>query len=322
MTSAQPTAAPRDVVVEVAGVFKSFAGRPALRGIDLRVEAGESVGLLGPNGAGKTTLISLLSGLRRPDAGRVRLLGGSPLDPRRRLGLGVTPQATSVPAALRVQEVVDLVAAHYPDPTPTEELLDRFGLAGVGDRQCGALSGGQQRRLMVGLALVGRPRLALLDEPTTGLDVDARDILWAELRAFSRRGSTLLVTSHYLPDTEALADRVVVLNEGRVVADGDVDEIRAQATLSRVRLITSTDVAALRGLPGVVEVTRPETADRVVPRTGRAGSDLVLSTRDSDATVAALVSRGIDYRRLEVASASLEEAFRLLVSPDPPPAAS
>jgi len=295
-------------VIELEAVSKAFGGRPAVRGIDLRVRAGEAVGLLGPNGAGKTTLISLVAGLRRPDTGRVQLLGGSPLDPARRMGLGVTPQATAVPGALRVREVVDLVAAHYPDPTPTDELLDRFGLLSVRNRQCGGLSGGQQRRLMVGLALVGRPRLAVLDEPTTGLDVDARDTLWAELQDYARRGATLLVTSHYFPDVEALASRVVVVNQGQVIADGSVEEIRGRATLARVRLVTAARAGDLAALPAVVEVVEPDG-----PTTGP--REVLLATRDSDATVAGLVTAGLDFHRLKIASATLEEAFRLLVSP-------
>lgn len=295
-----------DVVLDLAGVRRAFGTHVALDDVDLRVRAGESLGLLGPNGAGKTTLLSLVTGLRRPDAGSVRLFGGSPRDPATRVGLGVTPQSTSLPQALRVREVVTLVAGHYPDPVPTPELLSRFGLDRVADKQCGGLSGGQQRRLLVALALVGRPRLAVLDEPTTGLDLDARDVLWRELADYHARGGTLLVTSHYLPDIETLTERLAVLVDGRVVSDGPIGEIRGLARIARVRLRTDAPDAVLRGLPGVLEVV--DTAR------GSASGDGVreIRTRDGDATVRALVATGAPFTDLDVRPASLEDAVRHL----------
>ncbi|MBQ0992940.1 ABC transporter ATP-binding protein, partial [Micromonospora sp. H61] len=198
----------------------------ALDRVDLEVRAGELVGLLGPNGAGKSTLMNLLVGLRRPSSGRVELFGRDPRDPASRRQIGVTPQETGLPGTLRVGEVVDFVSAHYPDPVPRAELLDRFGLADLARRQTGGLSGGQRRRLAVALAFVGRPRLVLLDEPTTGLDVAARHTLWAAIRAFHDDGGTVLLSSHYLEEVEALAHRVVVIGQGRVLADDTVDAVR------------------------------------------------------------------------------------------------
>ena len=193
------------------GVTRTFGGgRRARRRRRSSVGEGQLVGLLGPNGAGKTTLLRLVSGLRRPDSGTVRLFGGDPRDASSRIALGTTPQETGLPPTLRAGEVVDLVGGHYPAPDDPGELLARFGLEDLVARQTGGLSGGQKRRLAVALALVGRPRLVLLDEPTTGLDVEARHVLWQALRDYHADGATVLLTSHYLEEIEALAERVVV----------------------------------------------------------------------------------------------------------------
>src|SRR5262245_12656355 len=159
-------------------VSRRYGDVLALDRVSLDVHPGEIVGLLGPNGAGKSTLLNLLAGLRRPSSGKVELFGGDPRDPARRKKLGVTPQETGLPSTLKVAECVEFVARHFSDPVPTGELIDRFGLSEVARRQTGGLSGGQKRRLAVALAFVGRPRLVLLDEPTTGLDVTARRALW------------------------------------------------------------------------------------------------------------------------------------------------
>ncbi len=299
-------------VAAAIGVSKSFGGQLALDHVSLEVTAGEAVGLLGPNGAGKTTLISLLTGLRRADAGRVTLLGGMPTDPVSRLGLGVTPQATAVPASLRVREIVALVSAHFPDARPCPGLLEEFGLTEVADRQSGGLSGGQQRRLLVALALVGRPRIVLLDEPTTGLDVEARETLWAALHRFRAGGGTMVITSHYLAEIEALASRVVVMDRGRIIADGTVAQIRRHVELRHISLVTSATVAVLSTLPGVVSVEAPVTqssADGVTR----------IATRDADAAVRALIRADIPFANLEVHGATLEEAFLALTAAAPRP---
>ncbi|MDG4807292.1 ABC transporter ATP-binding protein [Micromonospora sp. WMMD1120] len=271
----------------------------ALDRVDLEVRAGELVGLLGPNGAGKSTLMNLLVGLRRPSSGRVELFGGDPRDPATRRQIGVTPQETGLPGTLRVGEVVDFVSAHYPDPVPRAELLDRFGLAELAKRQTGGLSGGQRRRLAVALAFVGRPRLVLLDEPTTGLDVAARHTLWDAIRAFHDDGGTVLLSSHYLEEVEALAHRVVVIGQGRVLADDTVDAVRGIVGVRRVSLVADD----LPDLPGVV-------------RSERVDGRLHLLTTDADELVRALVTTGVTFRDLEVRPTSLEEAFLSITSGD------
>ncbi|MGY0004708.1 ABC transporter ATP-binding protein [Micromonospora sp. I033] len=273
----------------------------ALDRVDLTVRAGELVGLLGPNGAGKSTLLNLLVGLRRPTAGRVELLGGDPRDPASRRQLGVTPQETGLPGTLRVGEVVDFVAAHFPDPVPRGELLDRFGLTDQVRRQCGGLSGGQRRRLAVALAFVGRPRLVVLDEPTTGLDVEARRTLWEAVGGFHAEGGTVLLSSHYLEEVEALAQRVVVIGHGRVLADDSVTAIRGIVGVRRVSLVADD----LPPLPGVVATEHTE---------GRTQ----LLTTDADQLVRDLVTAGVAFRDLEVRPTSLEEAFLALTADDRP----
>lgn len=278
---------------------RSFGDVLALDGVSLDVPAGQLVGLLGPNGAGKSTLISLLLGLRRPSGGRVEIFGGDPREPARRAQLGSTPQETGLPPTLKVREVVDFVARHYPDPLGTAELLDRFGLAEWVGKQCGALSGGQKRRLAVALAFVGRPRLVVLDEPTTGLDVDARRALWDGVRAFHADGGTVLLTSHYLEEVEALAQRVVVIDAGRVVADDSLAAVRSQVQLHRVSL----------RLPAGVSVDSVLVEPALVVQTERDGAVTHLLTPDADALVRGLVRAEVDFAGLQVRGASLEEAF-------------
>jgi ABC-2 type transport system ATP-binding protein len=277
---------------------RSYGPVIALDSVSLDVPAGQLLGLLGPNGAGKTTLLQLLAGLRRPTSGTVELFGGDPREASRRRRLGSTPQETGLPPTLRVQEVVDFVAGHFDHPVPTGELLEQFGLTGLDRRQTGGLSGGQKRRLAVAVAFVGRPDLVLLDEPTTGLDVEARHALWDAVRVYHQGGGTVVLTSHYLEEVEALAERVVVIDQGRVRADGTLAEVRSLVPARRLRL----RVPALPELVGV---------DRI----NHEGDLYELWTADSDAVVRQLVSTGVPFVDLEVSTASLEEAFLALTSP-------
>ncbi|GGQ09792.1 ABC transporter ATP-binding protein [Streptosporangium pseudovulgare] len=273
-------------------VTRRYGSVTALDGVSLDIRRGELVGLLGPNGAGKSTLINLFAGLRRPHSGRVELFGGSPADPVRRRDIGVTPQETGLPSTLRVREVVDFVTAHYPRGAARGELLERFGLTGMERRQIGGLSGGQKRRLAVALAFAGNPRLVFLDEPTTGLDVEARRTLWDAVRDFHAGGGTVVLTSHYLEEVEALAERVVVVDRGRVLADDTVAAVRDIAGMRHVTLTAGE----LPDLPGVV-------------RAERDGSRVLLLTADADALVRALVRADVPFTGLEIRPTSLEEAF-------------
>ncbi|GEL16500.1 ABC transporter ATP-binding protein [Pseudonocardia asaccharolytica] len=275
------------------GVTRRYGATVALDGVDLDVPAGSLTGLLGLNGAGKSTLLNLLVGLRRPDAGQVELFGGSPRDAARRRALGLTPQDTGLPAA----EVLGFVARHYRAPLPAAEVLERFGLTGLERRQTGRLSGGQRRRLAV--AFVGKPRLVVLDEPTTGLDVEARRALWDGVRAFHADGGTVLLTSHYLEEIEQLAQRVVVIGAGRILADGDLDQVRGVVALTMVSLRTP-ELPPLAGIGRVV----------------RTGDRYELHTSDADRLVHDLVHSGVPFSDLQVRPASLEEAFLSLTTPE------
>jgi ABC-2 type transport system ATP-binding protein len=288
-------------VIHVDGVTRRFGDVVALDDVSLDVGPGELVGLLGPNGAGKSTLLSLVSGLRRPDSGTVRLLGGDPRDPASRLGLGVTPQETGLPATLRVGEVVDFVGGHFPDPVPTAEMLEQFGLTEQIRKQTGALSGGQKRRLAVALALVGRPRVLLLDEPTTGLDVTARQTLWEAVRGYHAAGGTVLLTSHYLEEVQALAQRVVVIDRGVVRADDSLDAILRRVGLRHVEVRSGVD---LTSWDGVVRGDRRDDGTQE------------LYTADADALVRGLVTSGVDFHDLRIRGASLEEAFAEMIAED------
>jgi ABC-2 type transport system ATP-binding protein len=213
-------------------VSKRFGETLALEQVDLAVDAGDIVALLGPNGAGKTTALSILLGLRRPDEGRAEVFGVDPRRPSARVAVGVTPQESGFPPTLRVREIVDLVRAHFSDPAPTDELLQRFDLGGIERRQAGGLSGGERRRLSVALAFAGEPAAIFLDEPTSGLDVESRRAVWGEIDRYSADGGTVLLTTHYLDEAQRLASRIVLIARGRVVAEGTADSLAGQASAS------------------------------------------------------------------------------------------
>lgn len=281
-----------DTVAELDRATKRFGGTAALDGVSLAIPRGSVVALLGANGAGKTTALSLLVGLRRPDEGAARLFGDDPRRPAARERLGATPQESGFPPTLRVRELLELVAAHFRSPADRRELLRRFGLDHVADRQAGGLSGGQQRRLAVALAFVGSPELLVLDEPTTGLDVESRQATWAALREFVAAGGTILLTTHYLEEAEALATSIAVIDQGRIVARGTTAEVRARAGVGRVRFASEPVPATCPG-----EVTDD-------------GGTVTIETPDPAATVRALVLGGARLERLTVEPLPLEEALR------------
>jgi len=289
-------------LVTLDHVTRRFGEIVAVDDLSLEIDPGQIVGLLGPNGAGKSTVLSLVQGLRRPTSGRVRLFGGDPADHRTRALLGSTPQETALPATLRVREVIDFVARHYSDPVPVEELAGEFGLGDLLGRQTGALSGGQRRRVSVALAFAGRPRLVLLDEPTTGLDVNARADLWQAVRRQHEAGATVVLTSHYLDEIEALADRVVVIDRGSVLADDSLAGVLSRVGTRVVRL-RSARIADIAGLPSVHHLTEHE-------------GEATLTVSDSDRFVTDLVHSELPFQDLAVRGASLEEAF-LSLTRDP-----
>jgi ABC-2 type transport system ATP-binding protein len=240
----------------LSGVVKRYGERLALDGVSLAIEPGLVTALLGPNGAGKTTAISLLLGLATPQAGEVRVLGGSPHELAVRRRVGVMLQSAALPDTLRVGELLRLVCGYYPNPRPLAEAAALAGLGQLLHVPYAKLSGGQQRRVQFALAVCGNPQLVFLDEPTTGLDVEAREALWEVVRALTARGAAILLTTHYLEEAEALAQRVAVLVRGRIVSCGTVDEIRAHGVRRRIRCVSGLAVEEIRGWAGVTGASR------------------------------------------------------------------
>ena len=223
-------------VASLEGVNMNYGTVQALRGVDFRVQAGEVVALLGPNGAGKTTAVKLLLGLLQPNAGRARVFGGDPTNPENRMRTGAMLQVGRVPETLRVREHIDLFSTYYPKPMALGEVLAAAGLEKLSERKFGDLSGGQRQRVLFALAICGDPDLVFLDEPTVGLDVEARRMLWDEIRRMVTRGKTVLLTTHYLQEADALADRVAVINKGEIIAQGTPSEIKAKTAGKRIRM--------------------------------------------------------------------------------------
>jgi ABC-2 type transport system ATP-binding protein len=284
------------IVASLEGVSKSYGSTRALRGVDFRVRAGEVVALLGPNGAGKTTAVKLLLGLIQPNAGKARVFGGDPTNPENRMRTGAMLQVGRVPETLRVREHIDLFSSYYEKPTATADVLAAAGLEKLGDRKFGDLSGGQRQRVLFALAICGDPDLLFLDEPTVGLDVEARRMLWDEIRRMVSRGKTVLLTTHYLQEADALADRVAVINQGEIIAQGTPSEIKAKTAGKRIRCITSLSLSALRQIPGVTDVKEDREA-------------VELHAVAAEPIVRELLARDAELSGLEVTSAGLEEAF-------------
>lgn len=215
-------------VAELRQVRKRYGTTEALRGVDLSIERGELVALLGPNGAGKTTAVRILLGLAKADSGSATVFGCPPASTDAKLRRGALLQVARVPETLKVREHIELFSSYYPNPLPFAETIAAAGLQGIENRLFGELSGGQKQRVLFALALCGNPDLLFLDEPTVGLDVEARRALWSRIRAFVARGGSVLLTTHYLDEADALANRVAVINHGRIIAEGTPAEIKAR----------------------------------------------------------------------------------------------
>ncbi|MFG2309730.1 ABC transporter ATP-binding protein [Streptomyces sp. NPDC048566] len=288
--------------VSFTGAVKTFGAVRAVAGVDLDVRRGETVALLGRNGAGKSTAVSLLLGLDEPDAGSVALFGRRPEEAVRAGRVGAMLQDTRPVPRVTVGELVSFVAGRYPAPRPVAETLRLAGVAELAGRRVDRLSGGQAQRVRFAVALAGDPELIVLDEPTAALDVEARHAFWESMRAYARRGRTVLFSTHYLEEADAHADRIVVLDRGRIVADGTGEALRRSAGGGRVAFdLAGRSGADLALLPGVLAVEIR-------------GDRARLRTDDPDATVIALADRGA-IRGLEVAPASLDDAFLALTSP-------
>ena len=286
-------------VASLRGVTKRYGQTTALDNVTLDIGRGGVIALLGPNGAGKTTAVKLLLGLAAPSTGSAALFGGDPRDARSRQRIGAMLQVGKVPETLKVRELVDLFRSYYPNPAPAAEVMTTAGLAGLEGRRFGELSGGQRQRVLFALALCGNPDLLFLDEPTLGFDVEVRRAFWEEIRRFVSRGRTVLLTTHYLEEADALADRIVVIDRGAIVADGTSTEIKAKVSGRRIRCRTRLLDAELRAIAGVREVTLER--DRAE-----------LFATSAELVVRELLSRDTTLSDLEVTNVGLEDAFLAL----------
>ncbi|GAA3442818.1 ABC transporter ATP-binding protein [Planomonospora venezuelensis] len=298
-------------VIEVTDLRKSYADLTVLDGVSFSVEEGEIFGILGPNGTGKTTTVECVEGLRRPDGGSIRVLGLDPVKDARKVHelIGVQLQQTQLPENIKVWEALDLYASFYANPRDWRELLEEWGLAGKRDARFGKLSGGQQQRLFIALALVGNPRVAFLDELTTGLDPQARRTTWELVKRVRASGVTVVLVSHFMDEVEELCDRVAVFNRGRVVAVDTPAGLVGGEHRMRFTLMAgdTSGTAGLENLPEVIDVSREGT--RVVV-TGRGDfatavtahlarhhvlvSDLRIDKRTLDDAFAALTGRSFE----------------------------
>ncbi|WP_433170050.1 ABC transporter ATP-binding protein [Actinoallomurus sp. CA-150999] len=287
--------------VVLSDLRKSYGDVRAVDGVNLTIGRGETVALLGPNGAGKSTTINMLLGLLPPDGGSIELLGRSPRDTVRAGKVGAMPQDGGLIPRVTVKELVGFVRQTYQDPPSLEETLRLANLTELAGRRVDRLSGGQAQRVRFALALAGGPDVIVLDEPTAALDVAGRRDLWQAMRSYAERGKTLLFSTHYMEEADDYAERVVVIAQGRVIADGsgaDIKKIVGGRTVSFD--LGDGSVEGLDRLPGVTAVE---------VRGGRAH----LTTTDPDATVAELARRG-DMRNVEVVGTGLEEAFLALTA--------
>ncbi len=280
------------------GVTRRYGQVTAVDGLSPQIQRGQTVALLGPNGAGKTTAVELLLGLASPDAGVLRLFSGPPADAVLAGRVGAMLQDAGLPQGARVAELIGLVRSLYPDPLSVADALQLADLEQVARRRVERLSGGQRQRVRLALALAGNPELLVLDEPTAALDVDARRGFWDRVRGYVSAGRSVLFATHRLEEADAVADRVVVIAGGRLLADGTPDQVKAQATGRGTVSLATGDLprGALERLPGV------ETVEQARGR-------LTLSTSDPDATIRALLQQAPQVRGLEVTRAGMEEAF-------------
>ncbi len=281
-------------------VRKAYRNITALDGMQLSLHRGEVLALLGANGAGKSTAIGLLLGLLTPDRGEAALFGQTPgaLAARRRSG--VMLQSAGIPDNLRVAELLDLTRSYYPTPRSVADCVALAGLEGLLDRNYRRLSGGQQRRVQFALAICGNPEVLFLDEPTTGLDIDARQRMWATIRELVAGGTGVLLTTHYLEEAEALADRVVVMNRGRVAAAGTMQDVRALVSQRRIRCLSALDAERIASWPGVRSATRGHDGNP-------ARIDII--TDAAEAVARRMLVEDAALSELEIQRAGLAEAF-------------
>ena len=294
-----PAPVPQQPIATLINITKRYGTTVALDGLDLSLRPGEVVALLGPNGAGKSTAIKLLLGLIAPTSGTSRVFGSDPRETTTRTRVGAMLQVARVTETLRVREHLDLFRSYYPNPLPVSEILRIAQLQGIEDRLFSQLSGGQKQRVLFALAICGNPDLVFLDEPTVGMDIEARRALWQQIRSLSDQGKTVLLTTHYLEEADALAHRIIVINKGRVISEGTPTEIKRNSGGRTIRCYTNLSREFLLTLPSVTSVEF------------NAGAVVVAAT-DAETVLREMLLRDETLSGLEVASPALEDAFLAL----------
>jgi ABC-2 type transport system ATP-binding protein len=298
----------RPLALELTGLAKSFGSVHAVKDVDLTVRQGEIVAFLGPNGAGKTTTIDMILGLAQPSAGQVKVFG---LEPGQAVAHGLVSAVMQTGGLLKdltVRETIDYTAALFPSARPVDEIIQRAGLADIADRRVDKCSGGEQQRVRFGMALVPDPELIILDEPTAGMDVNARRAFWDAIRQDAEQGRTVLFATHYLEEADAYADRIVLIRSGEIVADGTAAQLKAQQAGRRLQATwpgaasseATRTLATLRALPGVQDVEVR-------------GEQVIVHALDSD-TVARHLLTQTPARDLEITTRGLEDAFVALTT--------
>ncbi len=283
-------------IAALTGVSKKYGATTALDGLNLTLRAGEVVALLGPNGAGKSTAVRLMLGLAGPTSGTVRIFGCDPREAASRTRVGAMLQVAKVIDTLYVREHIDSFRSYYPKPLGVKEIVRIAQLEGIEGKLFGQLSGGQKQRVLFALAICGDPDLVFLDEPTVGMDIEARRGLWQQIRSLKARGKTVLLTTHYLEEADALADRVIVINKGHVVSEGTPAEIKRMSGGKRIKCATQLSDAYLLGLESVTAVERN-------------GEFVTVTAVNAEAVVRTMLLRDERLTGLEIASPALEDAF-------------
>ncbi len=301
---------PAETVASLTGITKRYGnGVVALDGLSLNLKRGEIIALLGPNGAGKSTAVKLMMGLSSPTSGEVRIFGADPRNTVARLRTGVMLQVGKAPEMLRVREHIDIFRGYYPSPMPYAEIIKAAGLEGIENRMFGQLSGGQKQRVLFALALAGDPDLIFLDEPTVGLDIEARRGMWTQIRSLAARGKTVLLTTHYLEEADALAHRIIVINKGKIVCEGTPAQVKSmgsgrsttQQTLKIIRCATTLTAQHLEAMPGVTHIEL-------------SGTLTSITSSQPEATLREMLALDQSLHSLEVQSPLLEDAFLALTA--------
>lgn len=297
----KPVSETGPALAQLIGVSKRYGKTLALDNIDLAIQPAQVVALLGPNGAGKTTALALLSGAVRADSGSVSLFGGDPTDWRVRRQIGVMQQSANLPETLRVAEHVRQFSGYYPNPRALDETLAMAGISDLAARRYDALSGGQQRRVQFALAICGQPPLLFIDEPTVGLDVESRRAFWKVIAGLRAAGTSILLTTHYIEEADALADRIVLVGKGRVLAEDTPAGIKARASGKRIRCTSNLDITRLAQWPHVSSATRE-------------GHTIELRSADAEPLLRRLLDADPQLADIEVMPLSLEEALAALAT--------